>query len=614
MVDERHRHRSAGSPRKSSFTAGLKRNNSSGSIFSRVLGSFRHKNNGDKGKKTSAQDKEERQDWMANYKGTHHPDRPLVDKRTQEVVSDEEYAARLGWVREKSHIRYDLSDPGGPPQAPVPNFSYSSMSPRSHRTSFVFPTFTKTGQPSRDRAPSREISPTNPGVASPILPGVGTIRIYNASALDRGPIIRYSEGSGRLRSPPPRKMSDGRQPSGRRGSRASMLGEKRTMAGIDITDPPKREPKTSAYNGSSASKHTPGLILNSSPTLPSGPQTCPWRGCHAVLGTAQEKKDNLCTICHEAIYPRESAFFDPPPPPRAVPDTHLETLHALTGSPTTADAGHTQARTIRRRPAGLDKRSSVEGFKLQPAPRGKRRHIAEARRSSAGDDSDSDSDTGSEKESGNETGRSVWSAFSSSDHEQQTSPGTQDADSFSPLHEGIFGSSPRIRSWGIRFSEGVKNDGSDHMDENGNKGEEGEEEEDEELISPHTKAPSDKSWTTDDYSTSSSSNNNSNEDLMFPFSDPDMETTRELYPPPLLQNGERAAAHQPRRPSQLYHRPRDTLLYRDIEDIIDCYADPEETTTGTAEHRHESRKADAVGSYFVAGGSEAEEMRRRGFI
>ncbi|KAI1648118.1 uncharacterized protein F4817DRAFT_73478 [Daldinia loculata] len=605
MVREHHRHRSAGSARKSSFTTSLRRN-SSGGFLSRVLGSFRHKHHEEKEKKTSAQDKGERQDWMANYKGTHHPDRPHVDKRTQEMVSDEEYAARLGWIRK-------MSDHGGPSQGPVPNFSYSSTSPRSHRMSSVSPTFNKTGQSFRDWAQSRETATTKPVLASPVLPGVGMIRIYNASALDRGPIIRYSEGSEKRGSPPPRKISTTSQPSKRRGSRGSMLGEKRTAADIEITKLLNREPKTPIYNGSSTSEHAPGLILNSSPDSPIAPQTCPWRGCHAVLSIAQEKEDNLCTRCREALFPRESAFFDPSPP--VIQDTHLETLHALTGSPTTTNAGDIQTRTIRRRPAGLDKRSSTGSFKLLPAPRGKRRHIAEARRRAGddddGDDEGSDSGSGSEKESGNETDGSVWSPFSP-DRKQQTSPGIQDAGPFSPLNEGIFGTSPR--ALGIRFDGGVEKDGSRHVDENSDKEEK--EEEEAEPPSPHTKPPSDKSWTTEMYSTSSSSNG-----LMSPYSHPDMEITRDLYPPPLIariQSGERGP--QPRRPSRVF-RSRDTLLYREIEDIIDCYAYPEETETktgtgtGTDIAEQERHKADAVASYFPdEAEAEAEDMRRRGFI
>ncbi|KAI1659045.1 hypothetical protein F4813DRAFT_37249 [Daldinia decipiens] len=600
MVHENRRHRSAGSARKSSFTTSLRRN-SSGSFISRVLGSFRHKHHEEKGKKTSAQETGEQQDWIANYRGTHHPDRPRVDKRTQEMVSDEEYAARLGWIRGKSQGHCEPSDHNRPSQAPVPNFSYSSTSPRSNRMSSMSPTFAETGQPSRDWAPSKEAATTDPTLVSPVLPGVGAIRTYNASSLDRGPIIRYSEGSEKRAPPPPRKISATSQHSKRRGSRGSMLGGKRTETDVEITNLPNRKTKTPMYNGYPISEHAPGLILNSSPTSPAAPLTCPWRGCYAVLSTAQEKEDNLCTTCREALFPRESAFFGPSP--TVIQNTHLKTLQALTGSPNTTNE-HGQTRT---------ERSSARSFKLLPAPRGKRRHIIEARRmaSNEGDNDDGhgDSSSDSEKESGNETDGSAWSTFSP-DSNQQASLGIQDASPFSPLHEGIFGTSPR--SLGIRFNGGIEH-GDNHTYENGGR------EEVEESLSPHTKPPSDKSWTTDLQSTSSSSG----DELASPYSDVDMETAlRDLYPPPLIariQSGERVS--QPQRPSNVY-RSRDTLLYREIEDIIDCYAYPEETKTKTKtgpgpdiaeqEQEQERHKADAAATYF-ADESEAE-MRRSGFI
>ncbi|KAF3069024.1 hypothetical protein GL218_08143 [Daldinia childiae] len=628
MVHENRRHRSAGSARKSSFTTSLRRH-SSGSFLSRVLGSFRHKHHEEKGKKTSAQEKEERQDWMANYKGTHHPDRPRVDKRTQEMVSDEEYAARLGWIRKRS-------DHNGPSQSPVPNFSYSSTSPRSNRMSSVSPTFTtKTGKPFGDWVPSRGNTTTDPVLVSPVLPGVGAIRTYNAGALDRGPIIRYSEGPEKRGHPPPRKISASSHPSKRRGSRGSMLGGKRTAADIEITNLPDREPRTTIYDASLTSEHAPGLILNSSPISPSA-QTCPWRGCHAVLITAQEKEDNLCNRCREALFPRESAFFGPYPP--VIQDAHLETLQALTGSVTTTNIEHTQAQTIRRRPTGLDKRSSAGGFKLLPAPRGKRRDIVEAQRKASNDndvdddddddddDEDEDSSNSSEKESGNQSDESAWSTFSPY-NKQRTSPRIQDAGPFSPLHEGIFGTSPR--SAGIRFSRG---DGSRTY----GKQEDVSAEAEAEPLSPHTKAPSDKSWTTDMHSTSSDS-----DEPLSPYSDPDMEIVQDLYPPPLIariqSTGAGDRALQQRRPSNVY-RCRDTLLYREIEDIIDCYAYPDETKTKTGtgmgmgmdiaeqgqrqekekekekDQEKDRQRADTVTSSYFADEPEAAQMRRRGFI
>ncbi|KAI8961564.1 hypothetical protein F5Y11DRAFT_223891 [Daldinia sp. FL1419] len=621
-----HHHRSSSSPRSATFPTTLRRSNSCG-LLSRVLGSFRNKHHDEKGKKTAEQAGEDRRDWIANYKGTHHPDRPRVDKRTQEMVSDEEYAAQIRRMQERSQRYYELSSHGRTPKSPVPNFSYSSMSPRSNRMSSVSPTFDKISCTFHDRIPSRATAVTDPVVASPVSPSDRTIQIYRSSGLDRGPIIRYSEDSKRGGSPP-RTTSFTKQPVKRRSSDGAVLRSLRrteTSAKLRIDKPLDQETKPLVFNDST-DELSPSLILNSSPTLPSRPyaaptsastaafpspiRTCPWRGCHAILATTQEKIDNICKTCHEALYPRASAFFGSSPyshSPPSVKDTHLETLRVLIGTKSTnADDEDSRARSegIRTQPTNLDKRYSIGSFKLLPAPRGKRRQIAEARKRL--------SDEESEKESGNESAGSAWSTSSfSHEHHRRRHPaptlGPRGTGPDFPHYEGIFGASPR--SARPLLDKDNRDDGNSmHV----NTDKEEEEEEEEEEAQAAADPPSDHSWTTDSRSSRASWTSGG---PTSPVSAADGDAKRELFPPPLIarvQSGEQAFPEPALRRSGGYHATRDTLLYREIEDIIDCYADVN-AGIGDAPGR-QRRKAGAVASFLGDEPLTAKMMRRRGFI
>ncbi|KAK6951868.1 hypothetical protein Daesc_006393 [Daldinia eschscholtzii] len=641
MVHEHHRHRSVGSPRKSSFSTGLRRN-SSASLLSRVLGSFRRKSHEGKGKKTSSAGKgkeDHQRDWIANYKGTHHPDRPRVDKRTQEMMSDEEYAAQIRRMQERSQRHYGLSDDHGrTPQSPVPNFSYSSMSPRSNRISSLTPTYTEPRWlPEEDRPPPKDNAIADFVLSSPVSPSTRTIQIFNASALDRGPIIRYSDESNRRVSPLPEKTSSfATQPSeGRRSSGGSKIN--RTAVDIDMSQLLNRKPKTSISSPSPTSEFAPGLILNSSPTLaprtpstsaantnsplspsPSPPRTCPWRGCHVILTTAREKKDNLCTRCYESLCPRESAFFGPSPP-STVQDTHLETLQALVGATAGTDEEYayaTAGSTTHRQHARFDRRFSVGSFKLLPAPRGKRRQVFEARQRAGSGGSSSD---GSDKESGNESDGSIWSTSLSAraaHHHHHLYPPlnlnlnpqtqTQAQDTISPI--------PPLR----------RSSSFGHISQPTNPRLLNNEEE-------ADKPPTDNSWTTDTRASSLSSSSSSFNGPVSPYSDPDIHATRDLYPSPLIarvqstdQTQAQVHVFEPPLPlplrqqkqqqpqSGIYLPSRDTLLYREIEDIINCYAGTQHIA-GTAGREPSKPDVDAIASLFTDD-TEALEMKRKGFI
>ncbi|KAI1477906.1 hypothetical protein F4774DRAFT_426910 [Daldinia eschscholtzii] len=648
MVHEHHRHRSVGSPRKSSFSTGLRRN-SSASLLSRVLGSFRRKSHEGKEKKTSSAGKV-KEDHQRDWIGTHHPDRPCIDKRTQEMVSDEEYAAQIRRMQERSQRHYGLSDDHGrTPQSPVPNFSYSSMSPRSNRISSLTSTYTEPRWlPEEDRPPPKDNAAADFVLSSPVSPSTRTIQIFNASALDRGPIIRYSDESNRRVSPLPEKSSSFvTQPSEGRRSSGGSKNNNRTVVDIDISQLLNREPKTSISNPSLTSEFAPGLILNSSPTLPSRtpstsaantnspvspspspPRTCPWRGCHVILTTAKEKKDNLCTRCYESLCPRESAFFGPSPP-STVQDTHLETLQALVGATAGADEEYayaTAGSTTHRQHARFDRRFSVGSFKLLPAPRGKRRQIFEARqRAGKGGDNGNNSDS-SEKESGNESDGSIWSTSLSAraahhhhlyplnlNPQTQTQTQTQAQDTISPIP-------PLRRSSSFGHTSQPTNP---HLLNNDGEAD---------------KPPSDNSWTTDTRASSLSSHSGSSSfnGPVSPYSDPETHATRDLYPSPLIarvqsidQTQAQAQVHvfeppfppplplrqqQQQRQSGIYHPSRDTLLYREIEDIIDCYAGTQQHNAGTAGLGRSKPDVDAIASLFTDDDAEALEMKRKGFI
>ncbi|KAI1466337.1 uncharacterized protein F4812DRAFT_75975 [Daldinia caldariorum] len=734
MVQENYRHRSVGSSRKTSFSAVLRPNSSPG-LISRVLGSFRQKSPEEKkkgkgkGKKTSSgKFKGDQQDWIASFQGTHHPDRPRVDKRGQEMVSDEEYAAQIRRMQERSQRHYELSDRGQTPQSPVPNFSYSSMSPRSNRISPLAPSFSEPQwQPSDDRQPPKDITTTDLAVS----PSSRMMQIYPTGSLDRGPIIRYSEESNRRVSPLPGKTISttttntstvtSQLSEGHSSSRVS--DNSRTAADIEVSKLFNREPKpkpSSISNSSSpGSELAPGLILNSSPTSrsrfpstvadnplalprshsrsrspsspsspPSPPQTCPWRGCHATLTTDREKKDNLCAACHDALCPRESAFFGPSwsslrPSTTAVKDAELDILHALVGvTASTEDEGEGEGGDdeekkktnyvpvggrsksnggggggMRRQSAHFDKRFSVGNFKLLPAPRGKRRQIVEARQRAGGNgggrcssSSSSSEETGNEDERDGLTWRTSLSTQPARHHHNHNHlppppppprPPNPQPEAFGlvfPFRQDTFGINPNL----IPIPPPTQ---SNHNDNARYKYTTEPKQEGEDEGQEADKPASDSSWTTDKR-TSSLTNSTDDDDEdnspVSPYSAPDMHKPRDIYPAPLIARIASRHHHynhpdyqqdldHPRQSSSssssssVYRPSRDTLLYREIEDIIDCYAGANADAdagisvgAGVAEQEREREwerfKATANITPFFTDDPEAVEMRRKGFI
>ncbi|KAI1799385.1 hypothetical protein F4811DRAFT_544181 [Daldinia bambusicola] len=767
MVHEHHRHRSVGSPRKISFSTGLRRN-SSASLISRVLGSFRQKNHEGKekdkgkwkgkGKKMPGKTKEGGQrDWMATFKGTHHPDRPRVDKRTQETVSDEEYAAQIRRMQERSQRYYGLSDHGRTPQSPVPNFSYSSMSPRSNRISPTTSVFAEPHwRPNDDQQLPKDTATTDFAVP----PSARAMQTYCTGSLDRGPIVRYSEESKRQASPLPGETfstvttnttAATSQPSERRSSSRVSENSRTVADAVEISKLLNREPKPpSTSHPSPGSEFAPGLILNSSPTLPprfpsiedvnpiplprsyshshsqshspsspsslSPPRTCPWRGCHAVLTTDREKQDNLCARCQDALCPRESAFFGPSsssssmrPPTTAIQDTHLETLRDLVGaSANTEDEdddddygeknsggaggrgsgrgsnGSGSSSGTRKQHARSDKRFSVGSFKLLPAPRGKRRQIFEARQRAGGNQGNNSaaasgsnggrsSSSSSVKESGNEDEKNefTWPHPSLSAHAERhhnhlphprpSNPQPEDFGPVPPFRQGTFGADPipttRTQPQHNDGDNKARNKPAAEPTQRGS--EEGGEQETDKPASDSC------SWTTDSRTSSLTNTSNSSEDddagPASPYSAPDVRSktrskAQDLHPAPLIariRSGDRHYdqynRHQPRHQQDYQHyqaldsprrsgsgsssyRPsRDTLLYREIEDIIDCYAGTHKADTSppAAEQKQKRERereqgqgwlrskaddADITATFFADGDPEAVEMRRKGFI
>ncbi|KAI1214848.1 uncharacterized protein F4807DRAFT_10114 [Annulohypoxylon truncatum] len=246
MIQEHHHDQGAGQERRVGSKHRLSSSGSSnnGSVISRVLGSFRQKireeRNKKKKKSSSLDFGEGHDDWAAvaaaNYQGTHHPDRPSQDKRVKTILSDDEYAAEIERMQERSQSHYNTGvhyDTGGHYGADeqraasrtssqltdLPNFSYSSKSPKHRKSSAspaspAFPMFEGHEWPQPPREPPRENAsmkdhfqyqhqpqaPPQPpqsqlqSVMSPVSPSARTIQVYNECSndvLDRGPIVRH---------------------------------------------------------------------------------------------------------------------------------------------------------------------------------------------------------------------------------------------------------------------------------------------------------------------------------------------------------------------------------------------------------------------------------------
>ncbi|OTA67409.1 hypothetical protein K449DRAFT_215304 [Hypoxylon sp. EC38] len=600
MVHEDHHDRSTGSDGRKGSNANRQHNsgsNNNGSVLSRVLGSFRQKHQEDK--KISSQSKGQQEDWITNYKRTHHPDRPLVDKRTRTILPDDEYADRIERMQERNQRYYGLNDrsPTSPPlQANVPNFSYSSTSVKGMKGSPLSPDFPRTGWQSVDGALSTSRDRT---LRSPVSPKIVPILSSPEGDLGRGRIVRHI-----ARTRPeyllPKKIYDGDESSAESSPRESLHEKERSSADFPEAETVRREPRSPVHSYINSSP--PSLIRDSSlasslisqeiatPVTPvdqssnpnfapqEPPRTCPWAGCDAILITEQEKTDNLCADCHEALYPRQSAFFgsDDKPKPE-VDEAQLEALHALLGTRIDV-AKDVHVDEIRGRTARLvSSRFTMNGFKLQPAPPGKNRRPALGPRQ-------------------NEANRGGFARqISPSTSAYGNHIGFQDARWFpSPQLQKTPNTKPRPKA---KAAEEPSRElpGSQYS------------------ISSQDSNDSD-SWTTDPYTTESSSDND--RALHHREPGPKNKDTGAIANIASTSRNEKQGNKGNPKPGlqparrEKHHRPsRDTVLYREIEEIIDCYITADDMD---AEY-NERRKADAIASYYEKE-PEAVEMRRKGFI
>ncbi|KAI1390957.1 uncharacterized protein F4822DRAFT_168091 [Hypoxylon trugodes] len=605
MVDENHHRREAGSLRRNDSSVkprlsdGSSVSNSDGGVVSRVLGSIRRRRRDKPKPLTPAEIQlQQRRLWIANYQGSHSPDRPQVDRRMGEKLSDNEYARKLQRMQERNERIYASADRSQ---------SRGRGIGRS-RTAFEMSTTLSEGRSSvasgstSEERPSLQFSRTEWPIAkegstrgrapsSPISPGAVTIQVYrDIGGIDRGPIIRYrkeSEQRAQLLSNKLYAPSESSQKghSSQEGSRQGSTGT--SIRFVDIKTPTRDDPNST----------TPSLILNSSTTspypkdiysspkpkdnnhkgLPTPPlepaQRCPWPGCNSILRTEEEKKDNLCTDCHETLYPRESAFFgsNEEQAPPAAGDAELASLQALVGARAKANTEtaekSTQEHTTRKRTVipRVDSKFSTSSFKLQPAPRGKRQRSP-----------------GSSDESENR--RDVVRSPPPSSRNKHI--GFQDVRWF-PL-------SPKEPS--VKYSPPPKPKPQPRAENNDSRIGAG-------LLRPESRKSSDDSWTTD-LRCSDNDSDDSSEDALSNLPKFDIVSPPKWH----LEDKERHLEDNKHKAAPL--PGRQTVLYQEIDDIIDCYTTIE---GGMKITERQQKRADTVSSFFEREPEEIE-MKRRGFI
>lgn len=605
MMLERHNNRRPESLRWSTSTTGRKDSRSSsggGGVISKVLGSFRQKRREEKEKKQRLAE-EQRQEWIANFKITHHPDRPRVDKRTREQLSNTEYAAKIYEMQgrnlkhdEPSHEEKKKKSTTRPSlRINVPNFNNSADSPKGTTHSppldFRYPSYEKGISPQGDQASSRERSSRGRASSSLVSPGAITIKVFRASTINHG-LTKSDERIYKSEEGPilPRRAFDLSESTARQVrrdsgySRQSNLTDRQSKgrgARNTSSTPPYIEPNQTG----------PGLILNSSPQpaarpptvvledsdrssrAPSSspepkpkPKTCVMPGCDAPLKTYLEREQNVCFDCRMEY--RQSTFDAANRSTRlpAVAEADLETLQALVGGD--AKVGITE---IQKGPTRIV--NSIFNWKLEAPPPGKRRDFPRPQQRNE-DQRDISKQI------------SAWS-FSTSGQSQQHI-GFQDSSWLSSSQETL-GAKPQPRP----------------IDERG-----------EEHDSLRTRHRSSGSWTSASPPSGSSSDEDEDEESTSPISESQDEDEDHPYIAPLVyeikKNNNRPSVVQLERPRQRQQTPppsRDTVLYQAIDDIIDCYTKADATDAELAERR----KTDAISSYYERTPEEVE-MRRRGFI
>ncbi|KAI0011145.1 hypothetical protein F4779DRAFT_244072 [Xylariaceae sp. FL0662B] len=434
MKKTHSRHLSTGSRRSNQSGEST---NSNGSIVSRVLGSFRHP------KKPRCEDQPPSQaeadkknnnsnsskNWVTDYKPTHYPDRPRVDKRTRTKLSDAEYADSIQKMQKRSQRYYHHA--GSRRRTPtslqtnVPNFSYSSRSPKSNRESPPALAFARTEwlpppRDNRDRdrgsrsAESEEGKNRNIGEDSPCSPGAVEIQVYHEESLGPGIGISVRETPDCEKPRPskafePAEPAETRKPRGRTGHqrRSSSAPRRTTAVRASATsvylDPIPSSPSVSNTDLTSdslpeTSTTTSVTTVNPPTPPPAEPRRCPMPGCGTPLTTDADKRHNLCGGCRRELQPRESTFlaagaressnFDDEEDAGSVviAQADLKTFRALGDARVNIVDNKTRA-TERQRPECLASKFSGGGpkdFKLQAPPpprrgRGKLRVVATRR-------------------------------------------------------------------------------------------------------------------------------------------------------------------------------------------------------------------------------------------
>ncbi|KAI1074156.1 hypothetical protein F5B20DRAFT_469695 [Whalleya microplaca] len=342
---------------------------SDGNVVARVLGSFRHKPSSrysDQQTHThthtpsQAEKKDSNSSWVANYKPTHYPDRPRVDKRTRTRLTDEEYAARIQKMQDRNQRYYDdmSSSRRHRPslQTNVPNFSYSSRSPKSNRDSPP-PPFSKTdwlpaaaetaGQHQdwehdhdvdQDPVPGLESKGSSFASAesrssarsSACSPSACTVKIYRQASVDHGISVRetmncdkplpskaFNPNEPYPATPAPPQKHPSRRRTRKRSSsmpRIETIRESTTSV-YNVSDeyddePPPLTPSSPDLVSSASTTHSsPSIPSLATPlTSPAGARVCPMPGCGVVLLTDADRTHNLCADCR-TLQPRESTFY-----------------------------------------------------------------------------------------------------------------------------------------------------------------------------------------------------------------------------------------------------------------------------------------------------------------
>ncbi|KAI2621662.1 hypothetical protein GGR54DRAFT_74127 [Hypoxylon sp. NC1633] len=708
MAYEHHRRRAGSSRRDGSIvglTSGERNRRRSGSVLSRVFGSFRHRHHEDK---TSQQQR----DWMASYEEKHRPDRPKVDKRLYSKKDDEDYADEILRMQERNRQQYKSSEQIQRDQEPtkqsqqrapsphptnvtVPNFSYSSKSPKGTRQSMPSPAFAQTEWRTRRNgsipATGRETLSRARAPSSPVSPGAITIQVYHASEPTRRPIVRHTSEPEKDLTLLPRKAYNPNESSPERRTRESRRrGEKKLSERRANKSVAQRPQQSSRAFPDSKTTTGLGLIPDSSPAAPpaasdptptpagakndrisspapaSQPRTCVMPGCDAALVTDLDREQNVCEDCRDEY--RQSAFDDV----SAIKAVDLQALQALIGGSDDDLNAHmrvaarqeeaeeevAQPRLVNGNGKGKVSAAAESGFKLQPAPAGRRfrpqprsrsgSHSRPRSRSGSGSGSRSGSGLGTRagqqqnhshsREKKTEGVRKVSppSGPSSSSLDRGCHIGFQDARWIGSAHQQHQHQQQQEKKLpALRRRPGVMqfSAAEEHRDEeqSGAEGEGEGEGEVEKNVSLRTNSHSNGSgsgsgsgsgngsWMTDARSTLSSSSEDESPSQHSYLSPPPLSSPSKPRRVTLAASADaRPIEPQPDPESEFEAGPeaeanfnpyRATLLYRQIEEIIDCYTSVDSMTA----EQNARRKESAVAEYWVR---EPEEvyMRRMGFI